>query len=152
MPDWLLTVYAKVIIDYAGTAYLTNANGVTRKAASLQHGSEKHLALLKSMGRKRWYDKNKFSYRAFNTLFLMEPLLRRELAIKINASCELVYRYQDKCKQTGTQPHEETLKKLLLLWLNASEQDAYHYLDELESLGALGGGSVASNRPRSSKR
>lgn len=46
-------------------------------------GSEKLLGLMKSKGKRRWYDQDPLVHQAFNYLYLMSNDLRLEMAIKI---------------------------------------------------------------------
>ena len=133
MPEWLLEAYCKVVIYQANNLYGIDSS----KQYILQHGSEKHLSLLKSMGRKRWYDKNKYAYRAFNALFLMEDNSRRTLVLLLNESVNLLHCYQGRCELYSLTPSSVVFETLLKTLVFSSEQDAYHQIDELESHGAL---------------
>lgn len=133
MPTCLLEAYCKVIIQYANQLYTTDSS----KQYMLQHGSDKHLSLLKSMGRKRWYDKNKFAYKAFNALYLMADLSRKELVVLLNSSSNLLHCYQSRCELYGLEPSSTVFENLLKTWIQNGDQDAYHQVDELESQGAL---------------
>jgi hypothetical protein len=133
IPSWLVDVYCKVIIYYASQLHGTDNN----KQYHLQHGSEKHLALLKSMGRRRWYDKNKYAYRAFNALFLMESSSRRSFMLRLNESINLLHCYQDRCELYNLKPSSDVFEVLLKTWVISGEYEAYHQIDELESLGGL---------------
>jgi hypothetical protein len=133
MPSWLLEAYCKIIIHHANNMYSLDSS----KQYLLQHGSDKHLSLLKSMGRKRWYDKNKYAYRAFNALYLMEETSRRTLVLLLNDSANLLHCYQGRCELYNLEPSSLVFEDLLKTWVLSGEQDAYHQIDEFESLGAL---------------
>ena len=132
MNQWQVEAYAKVIIHQASEMQLKN-----KESFMLQHGSDKHLSLLKSMGRKRWYDKNKYAYRGFNALYLMEDHARREIARLLNESIALLHTYMGRCESYGLAPNGSVFEQLLLLWVSESEQDAYDCIDKLELEGAL---------------
>jgi hypothetical protein len=132
MNQWQVESYSKVIIQYTSQMQFKN-----KENFMLQHGSEKHLSLLKSMGRKRWYDKNKYAYRAFNALFLLDEHARREIATLLNDSTALLHTYMGRCEAYGLEPNGAVFEELLLLWVGESEQEAYGRIDHLESEGSL---------------
>lgn len=49
-------------------------------------GSEKVLGLMKSKGKRRWYDQDPTVHLAFNYLYLMDDLMRHETAVKMIVS------------------------------------------------------------------
>jgi hypothetical protein len=132
MNQWQVESYAKVIIQQTSQMQLKH-----KENFMLQHGSDKHLSLLKSMGRKRWYDKNKYAYRAFNALFLLDDHARREMAVVLNDSTALLHTYMGRCEFYGLEPNGVVFEQALLTWINESEQDAYDYIDRLEMEGTL---------------
>jgi hypothetical protein len=132
MNQWQVEAYAKVIIRQASEMQLKNS-----ESFMLQHGSDKHLSLLKSMGRKRWYDKNKYAYRSFNALYLMDDHARREIARVLNESTALLHTYMGRCESYGLEANGAVFEQLLLMWVSESEQDAYDYIDKLELEGCL---------------
>ncbi|HEY9687506.1 MAG TPA: hypothetical protein V6C52_11065 [Coleofasciculaceae cyanobacterium] len=46
-------------------------------------GSEKVMGLMKSKGKRRWYDQDPLMHQAFNYLYLMDDVLRHEMAVKV---------------------------------------------------------------------
>jgi len=132
MNQWQVEAYSKVIIQYTSQMQFKN-----KESFMLQHGSDKHLSLLKSMGRKRWYDKNKYAYRAFNALFLLDEHARREIATLLNDSTALLHTYMGRCEAYGQDPNGAVFEQLLMLWVGESEQDAYERIDSLEAQGNL---------------
>lgn len=128
MDTWLLEAYSKAIIHYANQLSLAHADDPFR----LQHGSDKHLGLLKSMGRKRWYDKNKYAYRAFNALYLLPQSVRIELAQQFQEAHTLIKLYTDRCRLQGVNPTQAVAESLLSTYVNAGEPEAFALLDELE--------------------
>jgi hypothetical protein len=49
-------------------------------------GTEKVIGLLKSQGKRRWYDRDPLIHQAFNCVYLMDDNRRRETAVKILVS------------------------------------------------------------------
>ncbi len=134
MPICLLEAYCNCIIDYALTYYQEDTTNKFLLAA----GSEKHQALLKSRVKKRWYDKNVFSYKAFNALYLMDDLRRNHVVLALLNTGDLLDVYAQRCTHVNMQPSMATLSHLLLVLVEEGEEEALAQLYRLERLGKLG--------------
>ena len=67
----------------------------------------------------------------------MEETSRRTLVLQLNDSANLLHCYQGRCELYNLEPSSLVFEDLLKTWVLTGEQDAYHQIDELESLGAL---------------
>ena len=141
MPTALMETYCKCIIDYALELYKQDTN----KRLFIEAGSEKHQGLIKSLDKKRWFDKNPYSYRAFNGLYLMDELRRNDLALRLIQSESLLHAYNQRCLQCDCSPNLDVVGHLLLVFVNQGEQEALSTLNLLEAQGQLGRLINASN-------
>lgn len=133
MPVSLMETYCKCIIDYATVLYQED----NTKQLFIEAGSEKHQSLLKSLDKKRWCDKNPFSYRAFNALYLMDELRRNELVVRLTNTQDILQAYNQRCLQCNLKPSMAVLGQLLLVYVRQGEEEALMALNLLESQGNL---------------
>ena len=97
-----------------------------------------YLSGIKSFDRKRGFDKNPFSYRAFNALYLMDELQRKELISQLLNTQSLLEAYHQRCLQCEEKPSMEVLGHLLLVCVKHGEHEALLELQRLETQGKLG--------------
>jgi hypothetical protein len=134
MPISLMETYCKCVIDY--TMELCQADN--KQVLFIESGSQKHQALIKSFDKKRWFDKNPFSYRAFNALFLLGELRRNELITQLIHTQSLLQAYHQRCLQCEEKPSMEVLGHLLLVCVKHGEHEALLALQRFETQGKLG--------------
>lgn len=97
------------------------------------YGSEKQLGMLKAMGRKRWYDQNKYLHRAFNKLYLMPSMQRITLAKQINEALALLRLYESIQKEWKLPPNVPFMKQLMTQCLEDGPEQALELLREWEN-------------------
>ena len=124
MPQWAMEAYCQSTVDYTKGTY----EEAPPTSPTLQRGSSKHVGLIKSMRRKRWYDQNPYTYKAFNALFLMEDTKRRELAQALLATGPLMDAYLDALAAQQQEPNRKQFSHLLNQWLNHGEDEALNAL------------------------
>jgi hypothetical protein len=129
MPLPLMDVYCQCLIDYALTFFEKDE----QKCHFIQEGSEKHTHLVKSLDKKRWFDKHPVSYRAFNALYLMDSLHRKQLVASLNESKPLLEQYDAYCEKNQLMPNLLAIKQLLLVLVKQGEDAAWVMLNALES-------------------
>ena len=133
MPISLMETYCNCIIEYAMELYQQD----DKKRLFIESGSGKHQALVKSLDKKRWFDKNPYSYRAFNALYLMDDLGRNELVARLINAHVLLHAYNERCLQCEVQPCMQVLGHLLLIFVKQGEQEALLEMTFLEAQGQL---------------
>jgi hypothetical protein len=133
MPISLMETYCNCIIDYTMELYQQD----DKKLLFIESGSDKHQALVKSLDKKRWCDKNPYSYRAFNALYLMDDLRRNELVTRLINAHVLLHAYNERCLQCEVQPCMQVLGHLLLVFVKQGEQEALLEMILLEAQGNL---------------
>ncbi|MCS6268015.1 MAG: hypothetical protein H2174_10695 [Vampirovibrio sp.] len=133
MPISLMETYCNCVIEYIMELYQQD----DKKLLFIESRSEKHQALIKSLDKKRWYDKNLYSYRAFNAMYLMDGLRRKELVSRLINTQALLHAYNERCLQCELQPSMEVLGHLLLVCVKLGEQEALLELVLLEAQGKL---------------
>ncbi len=78
LPERHQVLIARVIIE------ATPMHAVTERKEGVKNmGSDKVMGLLKSKSKKRWYDQDPTVHQAFNYLYLMNDVLRYEVAMKM---------------------------------------------------------------------
>jgi hypothetical protein len=118
---------ADLIID-AVQAYRAHLARSTPGPKSL--GAEAHLGLLKAMGKKRWYDKDRRLYKAFMGLYTLPLTLQVRLAIQLNGLFLLLGHYETCSAQWFDGPSPVLRHELARLYLKHSSQAAYHQLNQ----------------------
>lgn len=101
--------------------------------APRQLGAEAHLGLLKSMGRKRWYDKDKYLYKAFNCLYTMQPGVRSYLAQQMNDIVDVLTSYKQLATQWQLPLQEPFMQELASLCQEESTMAATDRLKDWEN-------------------
>jgi hypothetical protein len=124
MPQWAMEAYCQSTVDYTKGTY----EEAPPTTPTLERGSSKHVGLIKSMRRKRWYDQNPYTYKAFNALFLMEDTKRRKLAQALLATGPLMDAYLDALVTQQQDPNRKQFSHLLNQWLNHGEDEALNAL------------------------
>jgi len=69
--------------------------------------------LLKSGNRKRWYDHNEHLHQAFNNLYALPPLDRRELMALLDTPIHIVEGYERYCHQHEQEPDVRMVDKIM---------------------------------------
>ena len=134
MPVALMETYCRCVIKYALELYESDDS----KLYHIEAGSEKHLALLNATEKKRWCDKNPFAYRAFNALFLMDDLRRKELVTKLlESQTTLLHAYNQCCKQLQLEPKLMAFEQILSIYIKYGEQEALAELVAIQTTGNL---------------
>jgi hypothetical protein len=134
MPVSLMETYCHCIITYAMELYQTDE----KKRHFIEAGSDKHQSLMKSLDKKRWCDQNPYSYSAFNALYLMEGMHRKELVLNLLETQALLHAYNQRCLQYHCQPNLSVVEHLLLVFVKQGEQEALVELSLLETQDKLG--------------
>jgi hypothetical protein len=134
MPLALMETYCRCIIKCALELYESDDS----KLYHIEAGSEKHLALLNATEKKRWCDKNPFAYRAFNALFLMDDLRRKELVTKLlESQTSLLHAYNQCCKELQIEPKLAAFEQILSIYIKHGEQEALAELIVIQTAGSL---------------
>jgi hypothetical protein len=79
-------VIARLIVDTFSLNDLSERQDLGLKRV----GTEKVLGLMKSKGKRRWYDRDPMVHQAFNYLYLAEGWMRQEMALKIIVSVRVL--------------------------------------------------------------
>jgi hypothetical protein len=95
-----------------GTEYLSQLD--TKKQEGLQ----------KSNAKKRWYDQYESLHKAFNNLYALDPLSRRNIAEKLSLPIEIVKGYEQHCIEMEKSPEIKVVEEILRTCFNEGSERA----------------------------
>lgn len=83
MMEKLAPEYQRLLAKVIAEPFETDKLSQQEERGIKRLGREKVLGLMKSKGKRRWYDEDALVHQAFNYMYLMPETLRREMAYKI---------------------------------------------------------------------
>jgi hypothetical protein len=99
-----------------------------RKRKLIELGPEKHMGLLKSQTKRRWYDKTPTMYRAFNNLYVMDDQQRNMIAKRLHAPVWALEAYFRECLDSDRPESATEIKRLIELGLTEGVESCKGYL------------------------
>jgi hypothetical protein len=94
-------------------------------------GSEKVIGLMKSKGKRRWYDQDPLMHQAFNYLYIMDDVLRHEMAVKILITLNAL---EESARKEVPEKDQYSLAKAIF------EKPLMHLLEKTEFVIQIPGG------------
>lgn len=75
--------------------------------------TKKQDGLQKSNAKKRWYDQYESLHKAFNNLYALDDLSRRNIAEKLSLPIEIVKGYEQHCQDMDKSPEIKVVEEIL---------------------------------------
>ena len=119
--DKLLELSRELVLEKGGEQLL----------ASLDE--EKRRALEKARNRRRWYDQIEELHLAFNNMYAMTALGRREMATKFATPIMLVGAYEKHCRKEGCEPVMRIIQEILWTSLLENGVEVFEFRPDAEA-------------------
>lgn len=116
------------------TLLCTYADGLKeeqKRKGARSVGGDKHIGLLKSQQKTRWFDQHPHTYRAFNHLYLMNDPERKEICQRLAEPLTALTVYKAACQRVSLQPIQADMEALVRVAYNEGTAGWRRFLSDI---------------------